>query len=447
MGLSRHPAFIPKISQDMSTANRLESDANEIFSAALRAVQADRLIGDSDWMSWSPRGLPDYDRIVVVGMGKASMALAGEVERALGDRINHGFVVVPHGHPQTYPFRLHRPRAIEVIEAGHPIPDEGSMRAARRMLEEAERCGSADLLLVLISGGGSALCADFGGDITLDDAGETFDLLLASGADIHDINTVRKQISRIGGGRLAAAAGETDVLALVVSDVVGDDLSIIASGPTVPNDSSSEDALHVLERFDLVRRIPERVRRLIEDGGLGRAEERDFAQVETRLLGSNRQALEAAAGRAAEMGYDVEVVTRELTGEAREAGTEMASHAAEAAPGRCHLWGGETTVTVRGDGKGGRSQELALAAAIGLAGLDRTATVLSAGTDGRDGPTDAAGAVATNETVAAARESGLDPLEFLERNDSYHFWDQLGGHIVTGPTHTNVMDIQVLLTD
>ncbi|MEX0822429.1 MAG: DUF4147 domain-containing protein [Rhodothermales bacterium] len=444
-----------------SSRRALIGDAEAIFRAGLRAVQADRLLADVDWISWAHRKLSDYDRVIVVGMGKASMALAGEIERRLGDRTTSGFVAVPEGHPDSFPSELSRPHRIAVMESAHPVPDDRSVQAARRMLDVAASCGPEDLLLVLISGGGSSLCTDFAGDISLSEAQDTFHLLLESGADIRAVNTVRKHLSRIGGGRLAVAAGGTDVLALVVSDVVGDDLSVIASGPTVPDPTTAKDAVAVLRQFDLWEAVAPSVRThlsdVMEDSSLETPDAGSgyFKRVRTELLGTNRLALEACAREAGRRGYAVEIRSSELIGEARDVGRDLVGDLLEAKGKRCLLWGGETTVTVTGDGRGGRNQELALSAALALEGAARPVVLLSGGTDGRDGPTPAAGGVVTDRTAGEAREGGIEPEAYLARNDAYHFLkraggleqaggvQRAGGLLITGPTHTNVMDLQV----
>ena len=427
------------------------ADAQAIFRAAVRGAQADVLLTQTPWTTWAPRPVDRYRRVVVVGMGKAAMVMAGMVEQLLGARIGEGAVVVPHGYPQTPPAHCSVPRRIEVLEAGHPVPDEGSVRAARHMLALAEECEEADLLLVLISGGGSALCTDFEPPVTLADAQLTFRLLLESGADIYQMNTVRKHLSRIGGGRLARAAAPADVLALVISDVVGDDLSVIASGPTVPDPTTFAEAIAVLRHYELWHRVPASVRVRLEAGvtdpSLETPKPADprFARVVTRLIGTNRRALEAAADEARQRGYSVRIVTDRLTGEAREVAPRLVTALQAVREDRpvCLLWGGETTVTVRGQGRGGRNQELALAAALAMDGWDAQAVLLSGGTDGRDGPTDAAGAWATPETVTRARACGKDPQAYLANNDAYTFFEALDQLLFTGPTHTNVMDVQV----
>jgi len=435
----------------MSHHQDLVADAQAIFRAAVRGAQADVLLTQTPWTTWAPNPLDQYRRVVVAGMGKAALAMAGMVEQQLGEQIAEGAVVVPHGHTQTPPPHCPPPRRIEVLEAGHPVPDEHSVQAARRILALAEDCAEDDLLLVLISGGGSSLCADFEPPVTLADAQQTFRLLLESGADIHQINTVRKHLSRIGGGRLARAAAPADVLALVISDVVGDDLSVIASGPTVPDPTTFAEAIAVLRRYDLWHRVPESVRVRLEAGvtdpSLETPKPADprFARVVTRLIGTNRRALEAAADEARQRGYSVRIVTDRLTGEAREVAPRLVTALRNVRDDRpvCLLWGGETTVTVRGSGRGGRNQELALAATLAMEGWDAEAVLLSGGTDGRDGPTDAAGAWATPDTAARAHACGMDPRAYLDNNDAYTFFKALDQLLFTGPTHTNVMDVQV----
>lgn len=414
----------------------------------------DRLLGDCDWQQFLRQPLGDYDRVRVVGMGKAALAMASVLERQLADTPCAGVVVVPHGYAATLPEGFERPRRIEVLEAEHPIPGPASVRAARCILREAAACEAGDLLLALVSGGGSALCADFAGGISLAAAQATFKLLLECGAGIHDVNTVRKHLSRIGGGRLAQAAAG-DVLALVVSDVVGDDLSIIASGPTVPDPSTFHDAVAVLRAFGVWDGVPRTVRDHLLAGtrepGLETPKPgaEGFERVRTVLVGTNRTALAAAAEAARMLGYAPRVLGHDVTGEARAVGARLASEALASAPDVpvCLLWGGETTVTVTGTGRGGRNQEVALAAALALEGASAPVAFLSVGTDGRDGPTDAAGAWVTHRTAAQARRAGLNPEDYLARNDAYTFFEAVGSLLKTGPTHTNVMDVQVALLD
>lgn len=431
--------------------DELERHAQAVFAAALDAVRPSALLAELDVQDLPERPLADYRQVRVVGAGKAAMAMAGALESRLEGAAWDGIVTVPHGYPETLPPSERAPARIAVQTAGHPVPDEASAQAGTDALHLAEPLTGEDLLIVLLSGGGSALWFAPVEDVPLAEAQATVQLLLASGADIAEINAVRKHLARVGGGQLARAAAPAEVLALLLSDVVGDDPSVIASGPTVPDPSTFPDALGVLARHGLSARVPPSVRQWLERGARGDAAETPkpgdpaFARVTTHLLGSNRDALVAAARHAEELGYTVRLSDEPLTGEAREAGRRLAREALAAPAGTCLLWGGETTVTVAGAGRGGRNQELALAAALELEGADRPIVLLSGGTDGIDGPTDAAGGWVTPATASAARALDLDPEDHLARNDAYPLLDALGQLLRPGPTHTNVMDVQVAL--
>ena len=431
----------------------LIAEVQAVYEAAVRAVQARTLLRQIDLEEHLRRPASSYGRVVVVGAGKASMAMAGAWEERLGDAVADGLVVVPHGYRATLPTSERAPGRIRVVEAGHPVPDEAGVRAAEEALAAAEACGEGDLVLVLISGGGSALWPAVAPGLALADVQAVSRLLLESGATIHEINAVRKHLSRIKGGRLAAAAYPADVAALALSDVVGDDLSVIASGPTVPDPSTFREAADVLQKYDLWEQVPTDVRAHLAKGLEDAAMETPkpgsalFERVRTLLIGSNQTALEAARREADVRGYAARVVAGGVTGEAREVGRDLARAVLAVTDVRptCLIWGGETTVTVRGGGKGGRNQEAALAAALALEGSGRRAVFLSGGTDGIDGPTDAAGAWVTPETAPEARRRGLDPEAFLQNNDTYAFFEAMGALLRPGPTHTNVMDVQVAL--
>ena len=434
---------------------RLLKDARELFEVAVRRVQADRLLQGVDLQGEGGRPHDTYDDIRVAGMGKAAMAMAGVLDDRWGEHVREGVVVVPEGAPDTYPERLPAPEQIQVIEGGHPLPSDGSVRAGRRLLEQARAAGPEDLLLVPVSGGGTALSSLPVDAVDLRDLRTTYHCLLTAGVPIVPANVVRKHLTQVGGGQLAQAAHPADVRALVVSDVVGDDLSTIASGPTVPDPSTYEEAMQVLYRHDLWHDVPASVRDHLADGARGRrpetpdAEADCFESVRTTLIGSNDTALAAARDVAEERGYDVRLVCSGVEGEARSVATEHVDQMMGASLDgpTCWLWGGEPTVTVKGEGKGGRNQELALSAALALDGEDRRAILLSGGTDGIDGPTDAAGAWATPGTAEAAREAGLDPRAHLEDNDAYSFFEALDQLLRPGPTHPNVMDVHVGLVD
>ena len=312
-------------------------------------------------------------------------------------------------------------------------------------------------MLCLISGGGSALLVAPAEGITLQDKQEVTRLLLACGADIHEINTIRKHLSRAKGGGLARFAYPATVVSLILSDVIGDDLNVIASGPAVPDTSTFDDARQVLEKYDIWDQVPPSVQKRIDAGLKGGIEDTPkagdavFQRCFSKLVGTNIQALKAAGSKAEELGYQTLILSSTVEGEAREVVKVLTAIAREiqgsgnplAAPA-CILCGGETTVTIQGEGKGGRNQEFVLASALVLDGMPNV-VVLAGGTDGNDGPTDAAGAIADCSTLARARAQGLDPLDYLRRNDSYHFFQPLGDLVITGPTRTNVMDVYMLL--
>jgi glycerate 2-kinase len=379
--------------------------------------------------------LSRFDRVQVIGAGKAGAAMARAVERLLGARISGGFLNVPDGATA-------RLRRITLQECGHPVPDQRGVEGARRIAELAHAAGPRDLLICLISGGASALLPLPAEPVTLAEKQETTRALLASGATIHEINTVRKHISLIKGGQLARLAFPASMIALILSDVIGDDLDVIGSGPTVPDRSTAADATAVLRKYS-IRRLA-----LHETPKPG---DPVFNRVQNVIVGSNRQAIDAAARKARALSYRTVVLSTFIEGETRDIAQMHAAVAKEIrASGRparapvCLLSGGETTVTLRGKGLGGRNQEFVLAAAIALDGFGPV-TVFSAGTDGIDGPTDAAGAIADASTMSRARALGLDPRAFLDNNDSYHFFERLRALVKTGPTGTNVMDVRILL--
>jgi glycerate 2-kinase len=394
--------------------------------------------------------LDSFDRIFVMGAGKAGASMARAVEGLLGRRITGGLVSVKYGH--TGPLRH-----VELNECGHPVPDEAGVRGAERIAAMARQAGPRDLVICLISGGASALLPAPAPPVTLAEKQETTRLLLACGATIHEINAVRKHLSELKGGQLARLAAPATVLALLLSDVIGDDLDVIGSGPTAPDSSTFATARAVLEKYGLLERVPKSVAERIERGVRGEFEETPkpgdtlFRRVQNLIVGSNRLAADEAAREARKLGYRTAVLSTFIEGETRDVALVHAAVAKEIlASGRplrppaCVISGGETTVTLRGNGLGGRNQEFVLAAAIALSGYDRV-VVLSGGTDGTDGPTDAAGAVADGRTVARARRLGLEAARFLAENDSYHFFQPLGDLVKTGPTKTNVMDIRLLL--
>ncbi len=420
----------------------LRRHARAIFKAALRAANP----GEGVASCLTRENRKRYRRIYVIGAGKAGAAMAGAAERVLGRRITQGLLNVKYGHTA-------RLRRIELHECGHPVPDQRGVDGARRIARIAAGAGPDDLVLCLISGGASALLPLPADPVTLDEKQEVTKLLLACGASIHEINAVRKHISQIKGGQLARLAYPAQVLSLLLSDVIGDDLDVIGSGPTAPDASTFAQARAILEKYGIFPRVPASVRERIVSGELGQIPETPkkddplFACVRHVVTGSNRLAVDAAAACARKWGYRTMMLSSFVEGETREIARMHAAIAKEIVhngrplkPPACVITGGETTVTLRGDGLGGRNQEFALSAAIDIAGLPNV-VVLSGGTDGSDGPTDAAGAVADGRTLARNPQAP----EFLARNDSYHYFEGLGDLIVTGPTNTNVMDVRLVL--
>jgi len=397
--------------------------ALEIFRAALGAADPARAV--KAHMTIDPKM---FDRIQIIGAGKASARMAQAVEQLLGKRVTGGWINVPDGTSV-------RLRKVYLHPSGHPVPDQRGVEGARRIAEIALESGPRDLLICLISGGASALMPLPAPGITLAKKKAITRRLLASGATIHEINTVRKHLSAIKGGHLAALAAPATVIALILSDVIGDDPSVIGSGPTVLDLTTVADAAAVLKRY----RIP--VPKLTETPKCP-------VEAQNMIVGSNRQSIAAAAKKAGELGYRPIVLSTTIDGETRDIARMHAALVREMiySGGRnvCFLSGGETTVTLHGKGLGGRNQEFVLAAAIALEGAAGV-TIFSAGTDGIDGPTDAAGAVADAATLRRAGVLRLDPRQFLAANDSYHFFEKTGGLIKTGPTGTNVMDVRILL--
>ena len=431
-------------------ARRIYLKGVEAVEPAAAVKRYCRRKGDRLFIGESALDLSAFNRILVVGAGKASAPMALAVEQILGERITRGIVNVKYG----YTAKLKR---INLVEAGHPVADENGVQGARHILDLINGAGHNDLILCLISGGGSALLPLPVESISLADKQESFRVLTDCGATIHEMNTIRKHMSRIKGGHLARAAHPATVISLILSDVVGDDLDVIASGPTVPDSSTYRDCFRVLDRYRVLAALPGNVVGHLEAGLAGQIPETPkagdavFAKTRNLIVGSNIEAVTAAEQEARRMGYNTLVLSSMIEGETR---CVAATHCAIAREilrtghpikkPACVLSGGETTVTIKGKGLGGRNQEFSLAAAMGLAEVGPV-VVLCAGTDGTDGPTDAAGAFADHRTVSRARELGMDASKYLAENDAYHFFKPLNDLLVTGPTNTNVMDLRVML--
>jgi len=370
--------------------------------------------------------------------------MAAAAEDVLGERVAGGFVVVKDG----YGARL---RHADITEAGHPVPDSRGLAASGRLLELARAAGEGDLIVFLVSGGGSALTPAPAPPITLAEKQELTRLLLVSGATIGELNAVRKHLSLFKGGQLARAARPARVLTLALSDVIGDHLDVIASGPTAPDPTTFADALEVLERRGLSGRVPASIARRLQAGRAGEIQETPkpgdplFERVENIVIGNNALVTDAAVAAAKRLGFRADLATRELQGEARDVAREFVARARRLTPPACLIAGGETTVTVRGQGKGGRCQEFALAAALELGPTDHI-TILAAGTDGTDGPTDATGAIVDGGSVERGAAAGADVRRALADNDAYAFLRASRDLIVSGPTRTNLLDLYLALS-
>ncbi len=436
---------------------QMRKDAGCIFWAGVQAVQAEAAVrrhckvrGNRLTVDKRVYDLTAFQNIYVIGAGKAGASMAKALEDMLGEKISAGFINVKYGH-------LADLRRVQLIEGGHPVPDEPGQAGARAIFELASRAQGQDLVICLISGGGSALLPLPVEGVSLADKQDTTKILLASGATIHEINAVRKHISMVKGGGLARAAYPATLISLMLSDVIGDDLDVIASGPTQPDSSSFEDCIRIFDRYAIGDKLPQTVISHIQKGLKGEVAENPkpgdpvFAAAQSAIVGSNIECILAAQKKARDLGYGTLVLSTMVEGETREVAQVHASIAKEIiksghplSPPACVLSGGETTVTIKGRGLGGRNQEFVLAAALSLSGW-KTVVVLSGGTDGTDGPTDAAGAVADGLTVQRAQTLGLNPATFLSNNDSYRFFEKLGDLVKTGPTNTNVMDLRIML--
>jgi len=437
----------------MADSIQRRADAQEIFRSALAAADPGNCvrnalsIEDGYLRIGSTRyALDTISRLLVLGAGKATPAMAAAVEDILGEHIMGGSINTKYGHGH-----------IEVVECGHPIPDANGVDGARRQLELLHNLDERALVICLFSGGGSALLPAPADGISLAEKQETTRLLLACGATIGEVNAIRKHLSAVKGGLLSRAAHPAQIASLMLSDVIGDPIDTIASGPTCPDSTTFSYGLELVERYHLHEQLPPAVYSRLVAGARGDIEETPkkgnacFQHVQNLVVGNNSLALDAATSKARELGYNTLVLTSRLQGEAREVAAALMAIAQETkqcdrpiSQPACIISGGETTVTLRGKGKGGRNQEMALAAALHLDGWQGI-TFLSAGTDGTDGPTDATGAIVDGDSVRRGAECDLSARHYLETNDSYHYFQPLDDLIITGATGTNVMDLQIAL--
>lgn len=432
--------------------------AEQIFLTGIESVLPDKLItstmilkGNSLHIGQMTFLLEKTRNIFVIGAGKASAIMAREVEKILGDRITRGHIIVKYGHSTDL-------KKIKISEAGHPFPDSNGFKATKELLEIAREAGPEDLVICLLSGGGSSLMCDCPDELTPDDLVLVNKLLVNSGAGIREINAVRKHLSNVKGGRLAGAVYPSTLVSLILSDVIGDHPDIIASGPTAPDPTSYIDAIEVLEKFGIKTKLPARVIDYLYEGAMCRKPETPkpgdeiFNKTSNIIIGSNRIALESARLKAQEYNINAVITEDELQGDAVSVSEYLVDAALKYRNDKhevkpvCILLGGETTIKMTGNGTGGRNQHLALLCAR-LLGNKPGITILCGGTDGTDGPTKAAGAVVDYETIITAFNKNIDPEEYIKDFNSYNFFRKIGGHIITGPTMTNVMDIVIIIVD
>ena len=434
-----------------------EQDAQLIFQAGLAAVDPYAAVksccrreGQMLLVADRSYDLDAFDNIYVVGAGKASAPMGAALEELLQGYLTGGVITVKYEHTQEL-------ATIKLTEAGHPLPDKNGQESALEIMALAQAAQANDLVIGLISGGGSALLPLPVAGITLADKQNAMSCLLSCGASIREINTLRKHISEIKGGRLAQAVYPATMICLVISDVVGDDLSTIASGPTVPDPSTFGDCLEIIKKYRLSGQLPKSVLDYLTSGAEGRVEETPsedasvFKKTHNVICANNIQAIQAAQNKASSLGYNTLILSSSIEGETRDVARMHAAIAREVLISgqpllrpACILSGGETTVTICGNGLGGRNQEFCLATVKEIDGWENI-VILSGGTDGNDGPTDAAGAISHTRTAARAGELGIEPQSYLNNNDAYHFFEKVGGLLRTGPTRTNVMDLRIML--
>lgn len=432
--------------------------AIEIFLAGVERVKPDNLIKRCISINKNILQIEDLSfdlaaikHIYVVGAGKATAEMARATEDILGSRITGGHIVVKYGHSCDLKY-------INVTEAGHPVPDEKGFFATGEILKIAAKASEDDLVISLLSGGGSALLADFPEGSSPDDMIYLNDLLVKSGATIQEMNTIRKHLSKVKGGGLARTLFPATTVSLILSDVLGDPLDVIASGPTVPDPSTFSEALAIISRYNIEASFPSTIMNYLKDGANGnktetpKPEDAIFNKSFNILIGNNKMALESAAEKAVSLGFEALVVNDKLQGNTLKASEYIVEKAISfrnqkrSIKSTCLLFGGETTIKVTGGGIGGRNQHLALSAAM-LLRNNPGITILSAGTDGNDGPTDAAGAVVDSDTFNHAFSMNVIPENYLKDFDSHEFFKKAGGHIITGPTRTNVMDMVVVIIE
>ncbi len=443
---------------------KFRNDVKHFFNYGLKSVSAHYLINQHISLDGSylvirsisggqkSFNISSFKRISLIGAGKASAVMGEALENIFGNVFNDSCILTKYGFSRKLKY-------YQCTEAGHPLPDKNGLLGSQKIIEICQNAGDGDLVINLLSGGASSLLISPAEGITLEDKIRTANLLLNAGADIFELNTVRKHLSCIKGGNLARQAFSATIINLVISDVIGDDLSVIGSGPFSPDSSTFSDCLRIFNKYSLFNEMPDNVKFRIINGTSHKIEEtpkggeKFFSDIHNFIIGNNSIALNKIKTEAERIGYEAEIITQDLQGEAKATGKQIVQKiftrekpALNQYKPKCFIFGGETYVKVKGTGKGGRNQELALAAALECQG-EHDFLLLSGGTDGNDGPTDSAGAICDNHTISRANQLNINAESMLEENDSYNFFKPLGDLLITGPTSTNVMDIQIVITD
>ncbi len=435
----------------------LQTDAIQIINQAIEAVKPEKLIPSNVKIidhqlvirNNHQFNLSNYHHLYVIGFGKASAHMGQIIESILSKYITSGLIITKYDHAVKC-------RKIKIEEAGHPVTDNNGLLATEKLLQLLKRVDENDLVICLISGGGSALFELLPPSVSLLDWQTTTQLLLKAGADITEVNTIRKHLSLVKGGKLARTIYPATGISLIISDVIGDALDVIASGPTVPDTSTNQDVVQVINKYQINKKLPSSVLNYLlnpdnQASKTPKANDPIFEKIHNFIIGNNQIAAKTAQNQAQKLGYQTSIIDYRIKGDVREVATRIASKIKEIHQHKplnepvCLIAGGETTVTVKGHGKGGRNQELALTAMLAMKNYPGEYLIASCGTDGTDGPTDAAGGFASHQVFQKALKQNLNPQKYLNDNDSYNFLAQCGGLIKTCPTGTNVMDIIVAL--
>lgn len=427
-----------------------------LYFEGVRAVDPEKLVRKNIGIFWDFFNKQKRKKIIIISIGKASLGMAEGAIKELGKYFYKGIIITNFRDKNSIFFSKYNPSSLKIFKGGHPLPDKKSLKGTKEILNLIENEKDACLFFVLISGGGSSLLVAPKEGITLKEKITATQLLLKAGASIEEINCLRKHLSKVKGGNLAKLIYPAPLISFIISDVISDKLNVIASAPTYPDRKNFKDALKIIRKYKIENKMPEGVLKVLKDGIEGKIEENPkyknkiFNNVKNFIIGNNEIALKEIKKKAEELGFKSKIFSRKLKGEAREIGKNLAKLAIKEKEKKFHkkplilIFGGEPTVKVRGKGKGGRAQEVALSFSIYIKGK-KGIYLLAAGSDGKDGPTNSAGAIVDGKTIIKGEKMGLNPKFFLENNDSYNFFKRTNSLFITGPTGTNVMDFYIIL--